>query len=353
MLKFDDFRRAILVDRRTFLTGIFGATTALCSQAKGQSRQFHMTYTNPVQFRLDQLTTATFAASTHAEHEVFWGKMEPNEWLRNIKETVRIDQDEMSLPLDSFQEKTWQKRPYWSLLIPQAKLKSRTQIRVLRTVEGDRYEPHIVDGKATTIATPDEKLIKQLTGIFSHCDYNEPAFDNWMKTASLARRPGESALDFAWRVYEWMRKNIRYDATLPYPKGALDVARHGYGECGRQFELYSTILRANNVPVKGYYGTHPSKQIKQLNTHVWGEFYAEGTGWVPIDSAGVCFGYHSHQCIPFQTTFDIVPYHVVSAIAGKEIDLNCAVRPIVLQRNMSNRDQPSFEHKDWARLNGK
>lgn len=73
-----------------------------------------------------------------------------------------------------------------------------------------------------------------------------------------------------------------------FRRGALAMQHGHYGDCAQFTALFVAWCRALGIPARAVVGTlidHPG-----LRAHVWGEFWVDGSGWVPVDPT---FGHSS------------------------------------------------------------
>ena len=120
-------------------------------------------------------------------------------------------------------------------------------------------------------------------------DYKSETFQNWLKANELFKRPSESDLDFAWRVFLCVKSKYRYFWSQSLDRRNSKVCLKYRADCAGLSYLYCGALRANGVPARPLIGrwARTSTEIEDnsnyFNCHVKSEFYASGIGWIPVD----------------------------------------------------------------------
>lgn len=301
-----DWMQWAIVLALTAITGTSRAQVDVQTKSAKVARApgVHLDYVQPIRFRMTLVAVAKSTRPLTAPKEIFWGAMHENENICDLKEQVSVIGRKAPIPLERGISPDEPGAAYWHGIVTANDLADPSEIRVRKVVEGTYYQPKLVEGPpAETVLSPPSGLLQRYTESMPRSDYLAPGFPEFLQTSGLQRREGEGNFDFAKRVYDWMQGHIQYDASLPYPKSALETIQNGRAECGRQTELVTAILRANGIPTKGYFGVvalNPPGKPAETATHVWADFWEPGIGWVPIDTAGICFGTHSYRRIPFQ-----------------------------------------------------
>jgi len=93
---------------------------------------------------------------------------------------------------------------------------------------------------------------------------------------------GETDIDIAKNIYDFVAENMEYEITGGRGLGAVVALQRGKGDCTEYSDLFTAICRAKNIParvVTGYTMRTDSKSPK----HNWTEVYLHGYGWVPFD----------------------------------------------------------------------
>ena len=90
---------------------------------------------------------------------------------------------------------------------------------------------------------------------------------------------------FLDRVYEWVRRRIRYAGFVAEDLGALSAFRTGQGDCSEYAYLVAALSRAANVPARVMGGfVVPSNAVLKANEyHNWAEVYVDGR-WQLVDA---------------------------------------------------------------------
>ena len=91
-------------------------------------------------------------------------------------------------------------------------------------------------------------------------------------------------LEKAWRIYEWIGKNIPWASALEYstmPNIPAYCIANKSGDCGMKGLLFITLCRYNGIPAKWQSGWYLYPD--ETNLHDWTEVYFEGPGWIPMD----------------------------------------------------------------------
>lgn len=146
-------------------------------------------------------------------------------------------------------------------------------------------------------------------------DFNDREFQRWLDEKGL-RRGKESDLRFAYRAFETLARDFSYFAD---PKGfeqrASRVCRLERAECGGLSHLFVAILRASGIPARILVGWAVGD-----GTHVKAEFYAEKTGWVPVEVSGGV----STKDTSVGTHFGGDPYPLLVAHVNDNIEVETA-----------------------------
>jgi len=112
--------------------------------------------------------------------------------------------------------------------------------------------------------------------------YKEPFFQAWMAREKLLREPGERDLEFASRVHDYITRHFSPGNSGDYGNGcvASNVVRAGQSSCGGFSVLFASLMRANRIPARVRFGRWINGQV-----HVKADFWAEGVGWVNVETA--------------------------------------------------------------------
>lgn len=97
----------------------------------------------------------------------------------------------------------------------------------------------------------------------------------------------EDDLDEAvFKIADWTRKNIEYDLstlTADVVQPSSWVMKNRIGVCDEVTNLFVSMLRAVNIPVRYVSGVVYSNLDNNWGAHAWAEVYFPGYGWVPYD----------------------------------------------------------------------
>ena len=105
---------------------------------------------------------------------------------------------------------------------------------------------------------------------------------SWIGVNKLGRAAGESDLQFAYRVHEFLRVHFKYGHPASKEWAVDAVAKSGQDDCFGLSRVLMAVLRSGGVPARAL----PGRMINDGTTHVKAEFYAEDVGWVPVEVAG-------------------------------------------------------------------
>jgi len=143
-------------------------------------------------------------------------------------------------------------------------------------------------------------------------NWNEPSVQDWLKTSNLIKRHDEHPIDFGFRVHMWIALRVPYTAKQDLRAGGAGgvatVVQKRATDCGGKCLLFCSVMRANGIPARmlqgqwaifdpSFYTSVPPAHVTPyemaMGFHVISEFFAEGVGWVPlesIDRQGFFFG---------------------------------------------------------------
>jgi hypothetical protein len=168
----------------------------------------------------------------------------------------------------------------------------RKQVNTVMTVEAtlvSRQLMPLAEGQtAPTVPDLPPNTVKIYTAASPTLDFNKMAFQDWMNRAKLKRSNGEPDMDFAHRVFSYIKHHYTYQWPTPAHTGAETCAA-GKSDCGGLSAMFASAMRANGIPARLLAGRWAiSQKGNEMQTHVKSEFFAQGVGWVPVDmSAGV------------------------------------------------------------------
>lgn len=91
----------------------------------------------------------------------------------------------------------------------------------------------------------------------------------------------------AHEIYDYVYKNMSYDKTEPgWGTGDVERAcRVRKGNCTDFHSLFIALAEKEGIPTKFVMGIKlpNGKEGEVRGYHCWAEFYAKGTGWLPVD----------------------------------------------------------------------
>jgi hypothetical protein len=142
-----------------------------------------------------------------------------------------------------------------------------------------------------------------------HYEYGEKSFGKWMGDQKLVRGKTESDRDFSLRVLNFLRQQFVY--KIPDPEVMRKrVAERGTGdlgyfvdekaaECWGLSRIYTSVLRANNIPCRQLSGfVLADGDEPRGGHHVRAEVYLDGIGWILVEVAGAVTG-KDHSLLRF------------------------------------------------------
>lgn len=120
-------------------------------------------------------------------------------------------------------------------------------------------------------------------------DFKSQPFQNFLDKQVLTRHKSENELDFAWRVYVFLRSKYRYFWSADLDRRNSKTCLLDATDCGGLSYLFCGILRSQGVPARPLIGRWARSTRKfedasgAFNCHVKTEFFADGIGWIPVD----------------------------------------------------------------------
>jgi transglutaminase-like putative cysteine protease len=113
-----------------------------------------------------------------------------------------------------------------------------------------------------------------------HVRFSEPMRELARGIVGDAPDPGWRA----WRIYDWISRNIRYSYAPEYSTVA-DLAEscrvRGFGDCGQEALLFITLCRISGVPARWQSGWSLFPGAETI--HDWCEIHLQPLGWIPVD----------------------------------------------------------------------
>jgi transglutaminase-like putative cysteine protease len=175
---------------------------------------------------------------------------------------------------------------------------------------------------------------------YGDIDHKEKSFRQWLQANQLQRRPKENEVDFARRVFVFIRSNFTYDFQITMDRKISHVCDADKADCAGLSLLFTGVLRANDIPARTLYGrwaqsAKPNEKIKGVvyhQSHVIAEFFASGVGWVPVDPATAILYDKSAQGL---TYFGQSPGNFLALHVDSNLQLNT--------RHFGLREAPSLQ----------
>jgi len=126
-----------------------------------------------------------------------------------------------------------------------------------------------------------------------HVDFDKHEFKNWLDAKKLHRAKGESPIDYAGRVLEFIRSDYGYRFDPMEEKRASVSCLRAATDCGGMSLIFVGAMRAHDIPARVLVGrfAQPRKpgttsaDTDYDQPHVRAEFFVNGVGWVPVDPA--------------------------------------------------------------------
>jgi transglutaminase-like putative cysteine protease len=198
-------------------------------------------------------------------------------------------------PGKEVRETSLQRRPLLLARIPAKDKDMQTGIRIKvkhqATLMSRNLTPRKPDDKPPQVAQLPRETRRLYVSANPTMDFQTPPFQKWLTAESLRRTKGETDIDFARRAFLHLKKNFTYEFKEKMDRKASAVCTEGKTDCGGLSVLYSSILRANDIPARVLVGRwaesiKPGQKIGDVafgQTHAKAEFFADGVGWVPVD----------------------------------------------------------------------
>jgi len=179
------------------------------------------------------------------------------------------------------------RREYLKIVLPANLMGNPKQYTTETKYTVKLFSRHLVPGRPS-IDIPDLTQAERTryTAANRHIDWNEGPLADWIARKDLRRTPGESSLEFAWRVTQAVRQDFRY-GSVGWNAGA--VCHRGVGDCAGISSVIVGALRSAGIPARlniGYWVSTSGKATPAY--HVRLEFFVrEAGGWVPVDGSGL------------------------------------------------------------------
>jgi len=120
-------------------------------------------------------------------------------------------------------------------------------------------------------------------GEYTKSSQNIESTDSRIRSIALQNTKGPGPAG-ALGLYDWVRRNIRYDYSLSQSEGALPTLGNGTGVCFGYATLYAALARAALIPTK-YVSGWALWQDNETTAdgHAWDKVYIDGR-WLPVDA---------------------------------------------------------------------
>ena len=131
----------------------------------------------------------------------------------------------------------------------------------------------------------------QFLGSTPSINWDDSRFQDWLDRSGLRRRPGEAAVDFGARVYDYLRENGEYSYPPETPWNAAAGCRRLRTDCGGFSLIFTAACRANKIPARLLVGQwfktrelpDGTLDLTGRQAHVIAEFFDPAIGWIPED----------------------------------------------------------------------
>lgn len=147
-------------------------------------------------------------------------------------------------------------------------------------------------------------------------NFNTSVFQQWLKQNNLIKRASERDIDFAYRSLVKISNLYFYNFDPNQDRSNSNICQSKSSDCGGLSWLFEGTMRANGVPARSLIG----RWLKTDNTpdatsstdgecHVKAEFYAQGVGWIPVDTSGAVSNKDAYDNFG-SITSDYVTFHL-------------------------------------------
>lgn len=96
----------------------------------------------------------------------------------------------------------------------------------------------------------------------------------------LWQQAGGDRIEYARLCYEWVADNLTY-GIYDGPNSIDDILGRMSGDCGNQHAIWLSLMRCAGIPARPVVMNSPNPDGF---SHVRGEFYMAGYGWIPVDA---------------------------------------------------------------------
>ncbi|EGG17744.1 hypothetical protein DFA_08743 [Cavenderia fasciculata] len=156
-------------------------------------------------------------------------------------------------------------------------------------------------------------------------NFNDTGFGQWVHSNQLhpmlmSDGSVESALCYAYRVFLFIKIHFSYvfAKDVKGTRKASETIGYRFTDCGGFSILFGAILRMHGIPSRLLFGRWANTPKEGQNVHVVGEFYADGVGWIPFDSASSITGDNQEPYTKFfgKGNGNLIAMHLDHNIAG-------------------------------------
>jgi transglutaminase-like putative cysteine protease len=222
------------------------------------------------------------------------------------------------------------------------------------------------DKRATTAAPPVEPLSADDRAIFLRStpeyDYQSETFQKWKTKNRFQRKRTEGEVRFAQRVFQNLAKTYQYSYVPSEDRTASLLCQSDATDCGGLSTLFATVMRSEGVPARILSGrwaisAKPGETVDDqpyYQYHVIAEFYAQGVGWIPLDTSSAILHDRTQTKLQYfgQSDGDFITYHVDPGVefdTGIHGDYRTAYFQIPLMWLTGEGTLEQFSHKEsWT-----
>jgi len=151
-------------------------------------------------------------------------------------------------------------------------------VEIKISVKAELFRYDLMTARTNRETEPSEDL--QLAEFLRHEKCIEKDHDLIQEVADGIE--GETDVDIAKNIYDYVADNMEYTVTGGRGLGAVKALQRGKGDCTEYSDLFAAICRAKNVPARVVTG-YTVRTDSTPPRHNWVEVYLRGYGWVPFD----------------------------------------------------------------------
>ena len=151
------------------------------------------------------------------------------------------------------------------------------------------------------------------------------------------KRPFEKAV----LIQKWIEDNIAYSSEY---RTALETLEKRDSNCSGQSFLFVALCRATGIPARQVSGIHglerklaPDSVNDEIRTHIWAEYYLEGTGWIQAEPAASAAGY-GWETIPLTR----------GKIVFENSELSFMNAPVIVKNGCLERPGEGWNYRVWV-----